>query len=73
MKKQPEKKTIRMRLAMFLTIFAGAATLLPWPAAGAPSILGYNALCPFSPISTGILLFTANLIHGHIRRVNQRH
>ena len=44
-------------LLILAVIFAVAAilTLLPRPSASKECVLGYHALCTFTPISTGIL------------------
>lgn len=42
-------------LLMVLTIVAtvgGVLTLIPWPNAGYPNILGYRSLCTFAPAAT---------------------
>lgn len=45
-------------LAVFLCIAAGL-TIMPYSGASEPSVLGYHALCSFSPVSTVICLFAA--------------
>lgn len=63
----PKQKTGHYAL-LFLAMVAGAATLLPFPPASEPSILGYRALCTFSPISTVLLFYGGLLIFGKIKR-----
>lgn len=67
----PHSKTRHRSLtALFIiTVLAGAATLLPFSGASTPCILGYKALCSFSPISTVILFYSADLIWGSICKV----
>ncbi len=50
----------RAVITLTFTILALAvATLLPWPSASTPSMMGYRALCPASPVSTVMLLVVA--------------
>ena len=51
-------KRIKVALAI-LVLAAAVATNLPWPSASTPSMMGYRALCPASPISTFMLLVAA--------------
>jgi hypothetical protein len=47
-----------MSIFAILTIISALAlvlTLIPYPSAKKNSLLGYRALCTFTPISTGIL------------------
>jgi drug/metabolite transporter (DMT)-like permease len=53
---------------LFACIGAGLATLLPFRNASETSILGYRALCTFSPISTVLLFYAGLLAYGKIRR-----
>ena len=54
-------------LAAILAVGAGIITLLPFPGATESCILGYKSVCPFSPISTILLLYTGSMIYGHTR------
>ena len=56
MKKIPEKFRPLIRLFSILFAIAGLLTLIPFPGASEPSIIGYKALCPFTPVSTLISL-----------------
>jgi hypothetical protein len=47
--------TVFMILTIILVI-ATLLTLVPRGSASKPCLLGYKALCPFTPISTGIML-----------------
>lgn len=58
-------------LSMILAAGAGL-TLVPFPGAGKPSILGYKALCSFSPVSTVILLFVAYSLNGFRLKLKDR-
>ncbi len=66
--KLKQKKRYLNLVAAALGI-AGVATLAPCSAASNPSILGYKALCSFSPISTVILLYIANMVRGYAKRI----
>ncbi len=58
--------------AMLITGFSGLATLLPLSLSNGgstASILGYQSLCPFSPISTVLLLYAAEMIRVYIKRI----
>ncbi len=48
---------------------AAVLTMVPWPMARTDSILGYMAVCPFSPISTVLLFYGALLIRGHLKKI----
>ena len=67
MKKQ---KAWFFKPASILLGIMAALTLLPWSGMESKSILGYAALCPFSPISTGILLYAA-LMTNNFRKQKQ--
>lgn len=57
-------------LAISILCFAaGVATLIPWPYARNESVIGYHALCPFSPISTGILFYLGVMINGYRKKI----
>ncbi|MCG8620243.1 MAG: hypothetical protein MI802_28825 [Desulfobacterales bacterium] len=62
------KPTSGQYTLLFMAVIAGAATLLPFPPASEPSILGYRALCTFSPISTVLLFYGGLLVFGKIKR-----
>ncbi len=70
--KNPYKKKISLQMVSILFACLGLFTLIPWASADHASILGYYALCPFSPISTVILLYLARIVYGHIRRIENR-
>lgn len=57
-----------LTVLLFACTAAGLATLLPFSRASEASILGYRALCTFSPISTALLLYAGLLIYGRIRQ-----
>lgn len=38
-------------------------TILPWPGASTPCMLGYRALCSAAPISTFILIVIAGTVY----------
>jgi hypothetical protein len=59
-KKQPHYK-ILSGLAILLLICA-LLTILPYPAASKPNLLGYKSLCAFAPLSTLILLGAAGFV-----------
>ena len=58
-------------LSMLLAAGAGL-TLVPFPGAGKPSMLGYRALCTFSPVSTAIMLFVAYSLNGYRLKLKDR-
>ena len=58
----------RLYLLLFACIAAGLATLMPFHNASETSILGYRALCTFSPISTALLFYAGLLVYGKIRQ-----
>jgi hypothetical protein len=46
-----------------LVLVLGAlVTIIPYRAAMKKSWLGYRAVCPFSPVSTGALLLVAGIV-----------
>lgn len=45
-----------------LMVIAAIITCLPRPSAMKKSWLGYRAVCPFSPVSSGALLITAGIV-----------
>lgn len=63
-----EEKKVRDHVLLILALAAGTATLLPFPFASEPSILGYRALCTFSPISTILLFYGGLLLWGRIKQ-----
>lgn len=65
---KPVNSDSRLYLLLFTCIGAALATLLPFSNASESSILGYRALCTFSPISTTLLLCAGSLIYGKIRQ-----
>ncbi len=63
-----KEQKIRYSTLLFLTLAAGTATLFPHPFASEKSILGYRALCSFSPISSVLLFYGSLLLYGRIKR-----
>ncbi|MEH0018270.1 MAG: hypothetical protein V6Z89_01390 [Desulfobacter sp.] len=61
-----DKKNSLYMVLLTITVL-GIATLIPFPGASEPSILGYRAICTFSPISTVLLLYGGLLIYGRIK------
>ena len=61
------KETLPVFLFL-LTFSLSVFTLMPSWSASEPSILGYKAFCPFSPISTVLVLYASLLIKAHIDR-----
>ncbi len=60
-------------LVLSALLAAGAGlTLVPFPGAGKPSILGYKALCSFSPVSTAIMLFVSYSLNGYRLKLKGR-
>lgn len=66
--KNNNRKQLILLLTAMICFAAGAATLIPWPYSRSVAVLGYNALCPFSPISTGILFYSGLMINGYRKR-----
>ncbi len=64
MKKQNHTLCALAGVGLFL---AAILTLIPWPMAQNNSILGYMAVCPFSPISTVLLLYGSLLFRGYLK------
>ncbi len=64
-----KRKKLYLNLVAAVVGIAGVATLVPCSAVSTPSILGYKALCSFSPVSTVILLYIANMIRGYAKRI----
>ena len=52
---------VLMVITIIVTLL-GLATLLPSASASKPCILGYNAFCTFTPISTLIILLGVGII-----------
>lgn len=57
-KNEPKKGTLLMVLSI-LFILGGIFTLLPLHLADDKCILGYSASCPFTPISSLLMIATA--------------
>ncbi len=68
MKKHKINPVLLKATALTCFILAGL-TLMPWSHARDLSVLGYRALCPFSPISTGLMCYAGIMVNGHRRRV----
>lgn len=64
------KPTAITALSLFFFL-AGVATLVPNPAGTKASVLGYKAICPFSPFSTILLFYLANLLRGIVKSKKQ--
>ena len=60
-------KKNRLYLLLLTSTILGIATLVPFSGASEPSILGYYALCTFSPISSVLLFYGGLLIYGRIK------
>jgi hypothetical protein len=59
-------KNVLYRLFMGVTIVILALavlTIIPWPGASTPSMLGYRSLCSASPISTFLLVVLAGGVY----------
>ena len=61
MKKRKKGYTFLLILTILFTL-AAVLTIVPLPSAGKESFLNYKALCPFTPISTLILIVLAGVI-----------
>lgn len=68
MKKTP-KPLLRI-LSIALALLA-VMTVLPHGGAGSPSVLGYHALCPFTPFSTIIMMYLALTVHRYLGSMNK--
>jgi hypothetical protein len=53
--------TFATLIALVLAL-AAIVTCIPYRAAMKKSWLGYRAVCPFSPVSTGTLLIAAGIV-----------
>ena len=60
------KKQRLLQPAAILFTSAGILTLVPGYTAHAASILGYQPLCPFAPISTVLTLYVGVTIHRYL-------
>lgn len=60
------QKRIVLRLISILCACVGFVTAIPFSTASETSILGYKAVCPFTPISTLITLFVGVTIHRYL-------
>jgi len=56
---QSKTTPLIFKAAGIILAAAAAATLIPYSNVDSACILGYKALCPFSPVSTAILLYCA--------------
>lgn len=52
-------------VGVVLAVLLGICTLIPAPAASKPCLLGYNANCPFTPISTIICWAIAGVVYWY--------
>ncbi|MFO8048181.1 MAG: hypothetical protein R6U29_04030 [Desulfosudaceae bacterium] len=68
-----ENRTKRkaLRIVSVALLIMGVMTVVPHGRAGDSSMLGYKALCTFTPISTIIILYVAFTIHRYLG--NTRH
>lgn len=62
-------KRLLLRLVSIVLIIAGFATFMPFGPAEEVSVLGYKALCPFTPFSTVIAFFGGITIHRYLANV----
>nr|WP_319494578.1 hypothetical protein [uncultured Desulfobacter sp.] len=60
---------VLLKVATLACFILAGLTLMPWPYARDISVLDYRALCPFSPISTGLMCYAGIMVNGHRRRV----
>lgn len=63
-----DKTNSGLQILLVVCLAGGLATLTPFSGASETSILGYRALCTFSPISTTLLFYGGLLVYGKIRR-----
>jgi hypothetical protein len=49
-------------LLALIFLVAAIVTILPFPRAKKRSLLGYKSLCPFSPVSTLVLLMSSGIV-----------
>lgn len=60
-----KKNTFKAMLIMSSVLIVGAIlTLVPSPIESKDCFLRYSAMCPYSPISTGIMLFSGLMIYS---------
>lgn len=52
-----------------ITIIAGLITIIP-DLSGNKSILGYNSVCSFAPISSVIMVYTGWMIKGYLKSLS---
>ncbi len=62
--------TIIVYVVMAILIIAAVKAALPYAQASKPCLLGYKALCSFTPISTIILVAAAIAIFYFTRQAN---
>lgn len=65
MKQKIEKHKLLRVLSICFTV-AGILTVIPYAGASNASILGYHALCPFAPLSTGLNLYIGVTMHRYL-------
>ena len=64
-----KRKLLRL-LSIFFTT-AGVLTLIPHAGAVSPSILGYQSLCSFAPVSTVLSLYAGVTLHRYLTNTDQ--
>jgi len=69
MKIQNDRYQKALHAVSVLAIMSGIVTLIPFPIAKEASILGYNAICSFSPISSILLIYLGVMLSGYVKRM----
>jgi hypothetical protein len=69
MRKKIDKGILLRILSICFTV-AGLITIIPNAGAHNASILGYNAVCSFAPLSTGLFLYIGITMHRYLSNVN---
>ena len=66
MKTESQKRKLLHVISICLVV-AGVLTIFPNKWASSASILGYNALCPFAPISTVVTLYIGVTMYRYLK------
>lgn len=67
MTQKNEKRILLLVLSIF-SIVAGILTLIPYAGASEQSMLGYKALCSFTPLSTAFALYIGITSHRYLAK-----
>lgn len=70
--KNNKNNNFTLRLISIFIMVSAFITIIPYTGSSEASILGYRAICPFTPISTVIVFYVGITVHRYLSEKNKQ-